>query len=133
MPLVYLDESDLSVKRENTVSSDWDSVYYPDMAKAVHTYPVPDGDAFTCKLPEGAVVVRAEYARLHTPGGVVGLDGKPPEPQVKLMLFVCFDTEAEPREYTFRVVPDDCPVEDMDYRVSAVLPSAGFFHVFQSR
>jgi len=104
------------------------------MAQAIHIYPVEPGEVFTCNLPEGSKIVRAEYAAVQNQaGGIVGADMKPIQAgAMKLMLFVLFDPDAAVREYTFKMVGEDCPVEGMNYCTSSFSPQRGFTHIFQS-
>ena len=109
------------------------------MAQAIHIYPVDLGDVFlgdvfTCNLPSGAKIVRAEYAAIQNPsGGIVGADMKPIQAgTMKLMLFVLFDPDAAMREYTVKMVGEDCPIEGMNYCTSTFHSQYGFTHIFQS-
>jgi len=105
------------------------------MAKAIHVYPTPEGDSFSCNLPAGSKVVRAEYAALqNSSGALVDRNMQPVTANaMTLVLFVLFDPAEEKREYSFRAVGDDCPIEEMDYCTSAFSPGHGFVHIFQSR
>jgi hypothetical protein len=109
------------------------------MSTVIHTYPVPEGSKFTCNLPRGAAVVRAEFA--VTPkqvvGGIMGADNKPlvkAAMQEVLLLFVRLDPKAPMQEYSFLIVPDDVPVEEgMGYKASVFSRGLNrFVHVFQS-
>ena len=108
------------------------------MSRVIHTYPVPEGSKFTCNLPRGATVVRAEFA--VTPkqivSGIMGADNKPlakAAMQAILLLFVLLDPEAPMQEYSFEIVPDDRPVEEMDYKASVFSRGLNHFvHIFQS-
>jgi hypothetical protein len=109
------------------------------MATVIHSYPIPEGTKFSCKLPKGASVVRAEFA--VTPqtivGGLMSADGKPlAKGAMKevLILMVRLDPEQPMRDYSFEIVPDDVAMEEMDYKASVFARGiGGFVHVFQSR
>jgi len=108
------------------------------MATVIHPYPIPEGRKFTCNLPKGAVVVRAEFG--FTPqtvvGGIIDAAGKPlAKPAMKeiLMFFVQLDPLAPVQEYSFDIVLNDEPVEGSVYRTSVFSRGLNnFMHVFQS-
>lgn len=109
------------------------------MATTVHSYPIPEGAKFTCKLPKGAKVVQAAFG--VTPqavvGGLMGPDGKPMAKNAMkevLIFMVLLDPEQPPYDYSFEIVGDDAIMEGMVYRTTVFSRGMGrFVHVFQSR
>jgi hypothetical protein len=108
------------------------------MATLIHAYPVPDGRKFSCKLPKGAIAVRAEFgfSQQAVVGGIIDTAGKPlAKPAMKeiLMLFIQLDPSAPMQEYSFDIALDDEPVEGSVYRTSVFSRGLNrFIHVFQS-